>query len=105
MVLNDNPNKGNAMKIISNKDGCSGEKWKTFASYESPTYRIVLNGVTVGSIEKSPHYYFKEAWFVFFNKSLTRRESESFQLFKDAKNFALTGEKAKWCGSNVRNLY
>ena len=89
-----------AIRIVSNKDGCSGDRQVTFSSYEPCTYKIYDSTDEVGSIEQSGHFAYGSAWYVFFNDG---RESECFQTFSDAKKYAKTGIKGKWSGSFARN--
>ncbi len=77
------------IKIVSRKDGCSGNRWETFESYAPNTYDIVLGGAKIGSIWAGPDNRFprdpRPAWLVCFHSDT---KGGMFQSFLSAKRFA-----------------
>ena len=79
------------MKVISNRDGCSGKREETYASHEACSYRVEdQHGKIVGSIAQVKRYNPRPEFL--WSVSVNGQEKHAFQYFADAKRYAKTGE-------------
>ena len=83
-------------KIISNKDGCSGDRGTTFSSYAPNTYRVEdAQGVRIGDIETALVRPWPTAkrlvsnWaFYMFDQDDGILETKYFDSLREARAFA-----------------